>query len=256
MDNEQTARLRPRGFHPLSIVHCPLSIVPSPFRPPPCRMQRVSIYAPPFPARPWRSSPAALGTACCILSAVCYTAANICLRRLTVLEADAIWVMCCKEAVAPLLVGPVLVVMALRGRRVLPPLRVLALLALVGLAVQLLGNVGMQWALGVIGLAVEIPIDFGVMLIASALLGGMVLREPLTLRTLAALGLLLASIVLLACMPGRPAGRWPPPRCGPPTPRRWSWPSPPSASPARCSPSWRSPSAGRSPGAPRWASLC
>jgi drug/metabolite transporter (DMT)-like permease len=147
-----------------------------------------------------------LGTACCILSAVCYTAANICMRRLTVLEADAIWVMCCKEAVAPLLVGPVLAVMALCGRRVLPPLRVLGLLALVGLAVEILGNVGMQWALGIIGLAVEIPIDFGVMLVASALLGGLVLGERLTARTLAALALLLGSIAVLACSAG-PASR-------------------------------------------------
>ena len=94
--------------------------------PPRFRMERVSAPVPPSPAQPLGLSPAALGTACCIVSAVCYTAANICMRQLSVLEADTVWVMCCKEAVAPLLVGPVLVVMALCGRPVLPPLQVLA----------------------------------------------------------------------------------------------------------------------------------
>ena len=89
-----------------------------------------------------------------------------------------------------------------RGRPVLPPLRTLALLALVGLAVEVVANVGMQWALGIIGLAVQIPIDFGVMLIASALLGSKVLGEPNSARTVAALALLLLSIVLLGCSAG------------------------------------------------------
>ena len=110
--------------------------------------------------------------------------------------------LCCKEAVAPAVVGPVLAVLALRGRPVLPPPRTLAYLALVGLAVEVVANVGFQWALGVIGLAVQIPIDFGVMLIASALLGSKVLREPNSGRTVAALALLLLSIVLLGCSAG------------------------------------------------------
>jgi drug/metabolite transporter (DMT)-like permease len=95
-----------------------------------------------------------------------------------------------------------LAVAALRGRPVLPPLRTLGFLALVGLAVELVANVGMQWALGIVGLAVQIPIDFGVMLIVSALLGSKLLREPNSGRTVAALSLLLLSVVLLGCSAG------------------------------------------------------
>jgi len=64
-------------------------------------------------------------------------------------------------------------------------------------------NLGMQWAFGVVGLAVAIPIDFGALLITSAILGYLLLDEHVSLRTVAALGLLLLAVALLGC--GAPA---------------------------------------------------
>jgi DME family drug/metabolite transporter len=73
----------------------------------------------------------------------------------------------------------------------------LMLLMLVGLAVQLGANLGVQWSFGVVGLAIAIPAMFGVMLTASAAMGQTLLGERISRRSAAAIGLLLASLGLL-----------------------------------------------------------
>ena len=142
-------------------------------------------------------SPAAIGTACCIASALGYSMSNICLRQLAELQCDPMWVTCNKELVTVVVVGPWVLYRLLRGQPALPPLRLLAMLAAVGLAVQMGANLAVQWALGVIGLAVTIPIIFGVMLTVSGVLGRFLLGERISRRSLAAIGMLLASLALL-----------------------------------------------------------
>jgi DME family drug/metabolite transporter len=142
-------------------------------------------------------SPVVAGTAYCILSALCYTAANTCLRKLAD-EADKPWTICIKEAVTVVVIGPWLLVQAYRGRRVLPSLRILLLLALTGLAVQLAGNLPMQWAYDVVGIAITIAAVFGVMLVSSAVMGFVFLSERVSRRSVAAIALLIGSIVLLS----------------------------------------------------------
>jgi DME family drug/metabolite transporter len=117
------------------------------------------------------------------------------------LDADPMWVICNKELVTVIAVGPWLLYQAFRGTPVLPPhpegTRLLALLVLVGLANQVGANLTAQWALGVVGLAVSTPVIFGVMLTASALLGLGFLGERVSRRSILAIGLLLAALVLL-----------------------------------------------------------
>jgi len=138
-----------------------------------------------------------VGTACCIVSALCYTAANICLRKLAP-EADKMWTICIKEVVTVSVIGPWLVIQAFRGRKVLPAPRPLLALVLVGLAVQLAGNLPMQWAFHVVGIAITIPVVFGMMLISSAVFGFLFLSERVPSRSAAAIGLLIGSITLLS----------------------------------------------------------
>jgi len=111
------------------------------------------------------------------------------------------WVICNKELVSVVAVGPWLLYQTFRGTPVLPRhpegTRLLALLVLVGLANQVGANLGLQWALGVVGLAVSTPVVFGVMLTASALLGLGFLGERVSRRSILAIGLLLAALVLL-----------------------------------------------------------
>lgn len=142
------------------------------------------------------------GTVCCILSALGYTAANICMRRLAALNCDPAWATCNKELVTVVVIGPWLVVRWLRRRAALPRWPVLAVLILVGLATQLGGNLAVQWALGVVGLAVTIPVIFGVMLTASAAMGRVLLGERVSRRSTAAIGLLIVSLVFLGISAG------------------------------------------------------
>jgi drug/metabolite transporter, DME family len=142
-------------------------------------------------------SPALAGAACCVVSALGYTAANICLRRLDVLHCDPAWAICNKELVSVLVVGPWLAVQALRGLPTLPWGRPLAILVAVGLATQLGGNVGVQWAFGIVGLAVMIPALNSFLLTSAAILGWVLLGERVSRRSAAAISLLLVALALL-----------------------------------------------------------
>jgi drug/metabolite transporter (DMT)-like permease len=140
--------------------------------------------------------PVLLGTGCCILAAVVYSAANICLRRIAGTAPPA-WAGCIKELVAVVVVTPWLISRLWRGLPSLPSGKPLAALILAGGAVQLLGNFGLIWCLGTIGISVTIPIASGVSLAGSALLGWLFLGERVSRRSMVAISLLIAAIVLL-----------------------------------------------------------
>lgn len=140
-------------------------------------------------------SPVVVGTACCVVSAVAYAAAHGCLCALAKL--NPAWVICVKETVTVALVGPWLAYMTWRGQIAWPRQRDLVTLVLVALAVQLVGNQGLVWALSMIGISIAIPAMMGMNLLSAALLGWLVLRERVTRRTVAAIGLLVLAVVLL-----------------------------------------------------------
>lgn len=119
------------------------------------------------------------------------------MRQLHELQCDPMWAVFNKELVTVLVVGPWLLWQAARRLPVFPSGRALAVLAAVALAVQLGANLGVQWAFGVVGLAVTIPAIFGVMLTVSAVLGLAFLGERVSPRSIGAIGLLLAALVLL-----------------------------------------------------------
>lgn len=137
-----------------------------------------------------------LGTLYGLISAVAYTGANACLR--SVASCDPIWVSAVKAAPTLLLVAPWIAVQAARGRKILPEFRVLALLAAGALVGQIVGNVVFQWSLGVVGLALAVPLTLGTMIVGGALLGRTLLHEPLTIRMLASVLVLIAAISVLS----------------------------------------------------------
>jgi drug/metabolite transporter, DME family len=146
----------------------------------------------------FKNRPAALGTACCIMAAVCYTIGSICMRQVSALGCDPSWAVCVKESITVLVIGPCLIYRAVRGLRVFPPLKILFILILAGLVDQLLGNLAWQYAVGIVGLAVTVPAAFGVMITGSAIFGRFILGERVTPRSMVAIGLLLASLILLS----------------------------------------------------------
>lgn len=141
--------------------------------------------------------PSVVGTLLAYGSAVGYTAANICLRALT--HCDPSWVSAVKAFLTFALVGPWLLLRALRSQTLAPSLKALGLLMLAGLVGQLGGNVLFQWSLGVVGIALCVPLTLGAMIITGALLGQRFLGEYVSRRMILAMAVLIVSILILGC---------------------------------------------------------
>lgn len=125
-----------------------------------------------------------------------YTAANTCLRA--VADCDPIWVSAVKSFPIVVLVGPWLIAQYSRGERILPPAKVLGALVLASILGQLAGNVLFQWSLGVVGIALAVPLTLGTIILSGAILGRVFLSEPLTSRILLSVMTLIAAISILS----------------------------------------------------------
>lgn len=142
------------------------------------------------------TSTVVLGTAYGLVSAVAYTAANTCLRA--VADCDPIWVSAMKAFPIVIMVAPWLIVQRSRGQRILPSARVLGALVLASILGQLGGNVLFQWSLGVVGIALAVPLCLGTIILAGAILGRIFLGEPLTCRITLSVATLIVAISVLS----------------------------------------------------------
>ena len=145
----------------------------------------------------FRLSPAAAGALCCLVSVLGYGAANICMRKLSEEGALSTWAICNKELVTVLVVGPWLAWQIWRRRSRFPTGRPLIILFAAGLATELIGNIGTQWGYGVVGLAVMIPANTGFVLVATAILGAVLLHEGVSARNMAVLALLIVALIIM-----------------------------------------------------------
>jgi drug/metabolite transporter (DMT)-like permease len=138
------------------------------------------------------------GTLLGCVSAVGYTAANGFLKAAAESELDPIWVSSVKTL--PTVAGalPWLVWSWHRGHRLFPPPKVVVELLVAGLFMQLAGNVLFQWSLGIVGLAIVVPLCFGAIICSSVVLGCLWLRESVTRATVFSLGLIVAAIWILS----------------------------------------------------------
>lgn len=137
-----------------------------------------------------------LGSICGLLSAVGYTAANVCLRAAT--DSDPIWVSAVKAVPTVVIFGPYLAWRAAKALPIGPDPKALWLLAAAGLFGQVGGNVAFQWSLGVIGLALAVPLCLGMMIVFGAWLGWSLLGERVTWRTIVSMVVLLAAVSILS----------------------------------------------------------
>lgn len=142
-------------------------------------------------------SPLVFGVACCIVSALAYTAVNICLRFMST-QFDQVWVVFMKEFMTAVILAPWLLFQAYRGRKVLPSYRLLVVLAVMGLFTQWAGNLPVIWAMSVVGLSITVPIALGTNLTFSAILGWLILREKITGTSAFAIGLMFLSVFLFS----------------------------------------------------------
>lgn len=146
------------------------------------------------PVRP-ALDPHLVGTICGLFSAVVYTGANLFLRA--VHHCDPVWVAAIRAVPTVVAMTPVIYLMAWRRQPLVPSFKLAAWIVVGGLLGQLGGNISFQWSLGIIGVALSVPLCLGGMIVGAAILGRVVLYEPITPRVLLALGLLLGAIVVL-----------------------------------------------------------
>ena len=130
-----------------------------------------------------------------LTAAVGYTLANIALRSVS--DCDPVWVSCIK-AIPTLVIATPIVWWIQRGRHPLPAPRVIAALVVASLVGHLFGNVVFQWALGVIGIALTVPVTLGSIIVFGTLMGGLLMNEPVTRRTLTAVVMLTIAVFVLS----------------------------------------------------------
>ena len=145
---------------------------------------------------PFRKNPLLVGVAFGIVSALGYTAANICLREVAG-RCDAVFVSFVRAI--PIALGAAVFVAwnTAAGVRIVTSRGQLGRLVATALFMQFAGNVAFQWALGQIGLAITVPLMFGSLIIGSAILGRLFLAERLTARSSLSMFTLIAAIIVL-----------------------------------------------------------
>jgi drug/metabolite transporter, DME family len=126
-----------------------------------------------------------------------YAASNICMRQLTVMRCDPFWAVFNRELTTTIIAGACLLFQRFQGRPTLPSRSILLRLVCLGVIVQLVGAMCLQWALGIVGLAVTVPFYFGARIVGVALLGYAWIGERVSTRSKLAIGVLLASLALL-----------------------------------------------------------
>lgn len=131
------------------------------------------------------------------LAAIGYTSANGFLRELSK-TADPAWVSLSKATCTVILFAPCLLWLYFHKPNIFPKPKTIGLLIFAGLFVQLAGNLLFQSALSEIGVALIVPLTLGSMVLSGAIVGRIVLKEPVNLALAAALAFLVIAIVVLS----------------------------------------------------------
>lgn len=151
------------------------------------------------------------GAVCGLVAAVGYAAANVALKTAT--ETDAILVSAAKSWPTIAACAPLLLLMRFRGQPIATSWRPFPLL-IFGVSIgQLFGNFLFQVALGIVGLALVVPLNLAAMIIGGAIFGRLLLGDRLSHTTIVAIIILIAATCVLslggeAILPGENVGGW------------------------------------------------
>ena len=132
------------------------------------------------------------------ISAVGYTGANGFLKAAAESGLDPIWVSSVKTMPTAVVALSLLIWSWYRGQRLFPARNVVLELLVAGLFGQIAGNVLFQWSLGIVGLAISVPLCFAAIICSSVVLGRLWLHESVTRATLLSVGLIVAAIWILS----------------------------------------------------------
>jgi len=136
-----------------------------------------------------------------LLAATSYSIANMALRGLSKTDGGAgwdMWVAGTKALPTFAVAVSLLLAKKFRGESAFPAWAILWPIVLTALFNQLGGNLGFQMSLRAIGLAISVPVCFASIICSGAVVGRMVLNDPVSVRTGISMGLMVASIVFLS----------------------------------------------------------
>ena len=136
------------------------------------------------------------GSVCGIIAAILYTGANIALRKCVGM--DPFLVSAVKALPTLVALTPFLIWMHSTGQTIATSYAIIPRFIAVSLIGQFVGNAAFQISLGIIGLAASVPITLGTMIIGGAVLGKVMLRERVTLRSVLSIITLIAAVVILS----------------------------------------------------------
>lgn len=131
-----------------------------------------------------------------LLAAVGYAAANVALKQAT--QTDAFLVAGFKSVPTIVACAPLLLAIKLRGEKVATSWRPLPFLLLAVSAGQLIGNSFFQISLGIIGLALSVPLSLSAMIIGGAVCGRVILGERVSRPTIVAIVVLIMATFVLS----------------------------------------------------------
>jgi drug/metabolite transporter (DMT)-like permease len=131
-----------------------------------------------------------------ILAATLYTAANIALRHCV--GVDPFLVAAVRAVPTVVVLAPLLIWMLFRSETIATSTDMVPRFVAAALVGQFVGNASFQIALSIIGLAVSVPISLGVLIMGGAVLGRIVLHEPVRGRTVLAMMALITAVIVLS----------------------------------------------------------
>lgn len=131
-----------------------------------------------------------------LFSAVGYTAANIFLRAAA--DVDPVWVSFIKSLPTVVIFTPWVLWQLRQSHPMFPDRKAIGVLILAALIGHLAGNVVFQWSLGVIGIALAVPLTLGTIILGGTFWGTVGLKEPLSLTMAVAMGVLIGAIAILS----------------------------------------------------------
>lgn len=138
-----------------------------------------------------------VGTVLALISAVLYTATNMCLKAAAESKLNPYWISFLKAVPTFLLAGAIVAWDRRQGKPIGLSRSNWFWLFMTGLLAHLGGNVTFQVGLEVVGLAAAVPLVFSMILVGGAILGRMWLGEGISLRSVVAITTLCVSIGLL-----------------------------------------------------------
>ena len=151
----------------------------------------------------WWQRRSTLGIGLGLTAAVFYTAANICLRN--VVDCDPMWVSGVKAMPTVVIAAPLVVSLVIRRSSLINSRSSFWQLTFVSIIVQVLGNGLFQWSLGILGLALAIPLTLGGVLVGSAVIGQWWLDERVSWNSAVGVLTLTLAVVVLSLGAGEAA---------------------------------------------------